>query len=147
LARTRPPQQQLVDYREIADFRSALRRFDKATEEVTRRQGLTQRRYELLVMVAGAEDGSRSATISEIAARMHLAPQTATELVKRAEQVALVERCSDATDGRVTRVRLTKEGEHQLARAAAALRPERDRLTRLLGDVYRHARHLAQGAL
>jgi DNA-binding MarR family transcriptional regulator len=146
LGRAREPQQP-ADFRAIADFRSALRRFNQATDDITRRHGLTRRRYELLVMVAGAEDGSRSATISEIAARMHLAPQTATELVSRAEQVGLVERSGDANDGRVTRVRLTANGERQLARAAAALGPERDRLLGLLGEVYRHARALAGSGL
>lgn len=134
------------DYRAIAEFRSALRGFDHATDEVTRQHGLTRRRYELLLMVAGAEDGSRSATISAIAARMHLAPHTATELVARAEQGGLVQRRGDPSDGRITRVHLTPHGEARLEEAAAALRPERERLTKLLGEVYRQAKHLAQGA-
>lgn len=136
-----------IDFLPVAEFRSALRRFDHATDEITRRHGLTRRRYELLVMIAGAGDRSRSATISDIAARMHLAPHTATELVSRAEKLGLVERGDDRHDGRVTRVTLTSKGERQLIEAVEALRPERDRLTRLLAEVYQRARNLTLGAI
>lgn len=136
-----------IDFLPIAEFRSALRRFDHATDEITRRHGLTRRRYELLLMIAGAGDRSGSATISEIAARMHLAPHTATELVSRAETLGLVVRGEDHRDGRVTRVTLTGTGEDLLVEAVEALRPERDRLMRLLADVYQRARHLTLGAI
>ncbi len=133
---------QLGEYAVVATFRSALRRFEHATDEITRRYGLTTRRYELLVMIAGAPDGSRSATISELAERLSLALHTTTELVARAENVGLVRRSVDPDDRRVTRVRLTRDGEARLAETVAALTPERARLTRMLGDIYRRARVL-----
>ena len=135
-----------IDYAAIATLRSALRRFDHATSELTRRHGLTARRYELLVMVAGAHDGTRSATISELAERLYLALHTVTELVGRAESAGLVVRSADTADRRVTRVRLTPEGEARLAAAASALKPERERLARMLGEIYRRARALAASA-
>ena len=121
-ARNRPDAA-VIDYAAVAAFRSALRRFDQATSEITRRHGLTMRRYELLVMIHGAPGGARSATVSELAERMHLALHTVTELVARAERAGLVWRSVDSADRRVTPVRLTGEGEARLGETVAALGP------------------------
>ena len=134
-----------VDYRPVADFRSALRRFSHATDEVTRRHGLTTRRYELLVMIEGAPDGSRTTTVSSLTARMHLAQHTVTELVARAEGAGLVRRTTDASDRRVSHITLTAKGRRSLAATVAALQPERARLTSMLADAYRRARRLPSG--
>jgi DNA-binding MarR family transcriptional regulator len=134
-----------VDLAAVAEFRSALRRFDEATDVLTRRHGLTRRRYELLLMVASAP-AERPATISGLAARMSLKAHTTAELVARSERAGLVVREDDADDRRVTHVALTAEGESRLAAAVDALRPERERLLALLGDAVRRARRLAPGA-
>jgi DNA-binding MarR family transcriptional regulator len=144
-ARNRPDAA-VIDYAAVAAFRSALRRFDQATSEITRRHGLTTRRYELLVMIHGAPGGSRNATVSELAERMHLALHTVTELVARTERAGLVRRSVDSADRRVTRVRLTHEGEARLGETAAALGPERQRLTRMLADVSQRARSFGGAA-
>ena len=49
----RPSQRELTA---IADLRSALRRFLTATDDVTRRHGLTARRYDLLAILHGNAD-------------------------------------------------------------------------------------------
>ena len=128
------------NYRAIADFRSALCRFNSATEVVARTHGLTTRRYELLALIEGSE--AQSATVSELAARMYLELQTVTELAARAEAAGLVNRSTDALDRRVTRVSVTPEGKRRLASTAAALAPERARLTGMLADIYRRGRAL-----
>src|SRR2546423_8892574 len=110
----------------VAEFRSALRRFLRTTERNSRAAGLTPQRYLLLLMVKGAEDGSGRSTVTELAERLQLAQSTVTELVRRAEEVGLLERETSAVDGRVAHLRLTEEGERRLAKAVARLTGERD---------------------
>ena len=97
-----------------AEFRAALRRFLRRSERIARSSGLTPQRYLLLLMIKGATDGSEQSTV--------------TELVRRAEEVGLVERETSSVDGRVAHLRLTEEGERRLARAVARLTGERDAL-------------------
>jgi DNA-binding MarR family transcriptional regulator len=112
----------------VAEFRSALRRFLRASERVARSSGLTPQRYLLLLMIKGAPDGSERSTITELAERLQLAQSTVTELVTRAEQVGLVGRMQSTADGRVVDVRLTAEGERRLAQAFTGSAVERGRL-------------------
>ena len=111
-----------------AEFRAALRRFLRRSERIARSSGLTPQRYLLLLMIKGAPDGSEQSTVTELAERLQLAQSTVTELVRRAEEVGLVERETSAVDGRVAYLRLTEEGERRLAKAVARLTGERDAL-------------------
>ena len=111
-----------------AEFRSALRRFLRRSERIARSSGLTPQRYLLLLMIKGAPDGSEQSTVTELAERLQLAQSTVTELVRRAEEVGLVERETSAVDGRVAHLRLTDEGERRLAKSVARLTGERDAL-------------------
>jgi DNA-binding MarR family transcriptional regulator len=111
-----------------AEFRSALRRFLRRSERIARSSGLTPQRYLLLLMIKGAPDGSEQSTVTELAERLQLAQSTVTELVRRAEEVGLVQRETSALDGRVAHLRVTEEGERRLAHAVARLTGERDAL-------------------
>jgi hypothetical protein len=73
------------EYQRTAEFRAALRRFFRVSEDAARRHDLTPRRHLLLLMIKGAADGSESSTVSELSERMQLAQSTVTELVQRAE--------------------------------------------------------------
>src|ERR671926_507802 len=86
-----------------AEFRAALRRFLRRSERVARASGLTPQRY-------------------------LLAQSTVTELVRRAEEVGLVEREPSPAVGRVALLRLTEEGERRLARSFATMAAEREQL-------------------
>src|ERR671929_999932 len=116
------------DYRGVAEFRAALRRFLRKSERIARSSGLTPQRHLLLLMIKGAADGSEQSTVTELAERLQLAQSTVTELVRRAEEVGLVERETSALDGRVAHLRLTEEGERRLTKAVARLTGERDAL-------------------
>jgi DNA-binding MarR family transcriptional regulator len=120
-----------LDVQRAAAFRVALRSFVRETERSARRSGLTPRRYLLLLLVKGAEDGTERATISELAGRLHLAQSTVTELVDRTARAGLVRRTASADDRRVVYVELTDEGDRRFAEAFLALADER----RLLHDV------------
>ena len=111
-----------------AEFRAALRRFLRRAERAARSSGLTPQRYLLLLMIKGAPDGSEKSTVTELAERLQLAQSTVTELVRRAEEVGLVQRETSSVDGRVAYLRLTEEGERRLARSFSSLAGERDAL-------------------
>ena len=112
----------------VAEFRAALRRFLRRSERVARQSGLTPQRYQLLLMVKGAPDGSEQSTVTELADRMQLAQSTVTELVSRAEEAGLLEREQSQTDARVAHLRLTAEGERRLLDAFTSLSSERSNL-------------------
>jgi DNA-binding MarR family transcriptional regulator len=113
------------DYIRVAELRSALRRFLRRTENVARASGLTPQRYQLLLMIKGAPDGSERATVTELTERLQLAQSTVTELVGRAEEAGLLVREPSGLDGRVAHLRLTEEGERRLAQAFGGLEAER----------------------
>ena len=113
---------------EVAEFREALRRFLRQSERVARASGLTPQRHLLLLMIKGAANGSEQSTVTELAERLQLAQSTVTELVSRAEEIGLVERAQSDSDGRVTNLRLTPEGERRLMLAFTTNEQERHEL-------------------
>jgi len=112
----------------VADFRAALRQFLRRSERVARVCGLTPQRYLLLLMIKGSPSGSEQSTVTELAERLQLAQSTVTELVRRAEEVGLIEREQSQQDARVAHLRLTEEGEERLMRSFTELAKERDQV-------------------
>jgi DNA-binding MarR family transcriptional regulator len=122
----------LAEFQHAARLRAALRGFLRRGEEVSRAHGLTPQRYLLMLMIHGAPNGSRQATVSDLAQRLALAQSTVTELIDRSEAAGLVTRIASDTDARVVFVRLTAEGERRLAPAVTGLRAERAALREVL---------------
>jgi DNA-binding MarR family transcriptional regulator len=120
---------------QVADFRVALRRFGNESERVARENGLTPRRYLLLLMIKGAPDLSERSTVTELAERLSLAQSSITELVARAETAGLVRREPSSDDARVVYLRLTPEGERRFANAFRSLQAERDALRKAIADL------------
>jgi len=112
-----------------AELRTALRRFMRVSEDISRRAGLTPQRYLLLLLIGGAADGSGRATVTELMAGMQLAQSTVTELVQRAEDIGLVEREPMNPKTRSVDLRLTAEGRRRLRQAFGELAAERRRLS------------------
>lgn len=110
----------------IAAFRIALQRFERTSDRVVRRSGLTPRQHLLLLALEGRHAGS--ASIGALSQELLLAQSTVTELADRAQAEGLVERAVSRDDARVVLVRTTREGTRRLARALEALDRERDRL-------------------
>jgi DNA-binding MarR family transcriptional regulator len=119
----------LEDVQRAAEFRVALRTFQRGAERVAKSAGLTPQWYLLLLLVKGSEDGAERATVGELARRMNLAQSTVTELVNRAERAGIVRRTASAVDGRVAHIALTKEGEARFAASFRALAEERKALS------------------
>lgn len=104
----------------IAEFRAQLRAFTRRSDDVARHWGLTPQRYLLLLMLVGASDGSGRLSLTDVSERLSLSPNTATELVTRAEELGLVRRTQADHDQRVVHVSATAEGERRLRGALAA---------------------------
>jgi DNA-binding MarR family transcriptional regulator len=124
-----------TEFEQAAAFRAFLRRFHRISEDAARRTGLTPRRHLLLLMIKGAPGGVERSTVSELCERLQLAQSTVTELVQRAEEAGLVKRTPAREDGRIAHLTLTAEGERRLVAVHDELRPEREALIRLLGEV------------
>jgi DNA-binding MarR family transcriptional regulator len=116
-----------------AEFRAALRRFDRRTAEICGAHGLTSDQYTLLLMVKGAPE--ERASVGELARRLHLAPNGVVERVQRAEEAGLVARSRSETDRRVAVVTLTGEGERRVTAAFADLGDEADLLIGYMAGV------------
>jgi DNA-binding MarR family transcriptional regulator len=116
----------------IAEFRAAVRAFERHSEHVARRWDLTPQRYLLLLFVKGAADGSQRVSLTQLTQRLQLGANTVTELVARAEQAGLVQREQAEHDQRVVFISLTREGERRLL---GALR-ESDDLRRELAAAF-----------
>jgi DNA-binding MarR family transcriptional regulator len=122
-----------TDFEDAARLRTALRRFLRQSETITRRHGLSPRHYELLLMIR-ASAGGRS-TVSQLVELLLLTQSTVTELVQRAEERGLLHRRPSPDDGRIVHLTLTDDGERRLLAGFAELGPERDRLAAALRPV------------
>ncbi len=103
-----------ADYRNLARFRYALRRFLRFSEEAARGAGVTPSQHQLLLAVRGWDGGSAPST-SELAERLQLRLHSTVELVARAEGAGLVSSGNDGGDARRRLVRITDQGEAVLA--------------------------------
>jgi DNA-binding MarR family transcriptional regulator len=107
------------DFEKLLEFRVALRRFQRWSEDQAQAAGLTHVQHQLLVAIKG-HPGARPPAIGDLAGYLLLRSHSAVELVDRAQAAGLVQRAPDSDDGRVVRVRLTSEGDRilrQLTRA------------------------------
>lgn len=121
------------DYRRLAQFRHALRRFLKFSEIAATEAGMTPQHYQALLAIrAGPEQG---VLVGELAEQMLLRPHSATGLVDRLAEAGLVERARDEGDRRQVRVRATGAARALLASLAGSHRAELRRLKPMLADL------------
>ena len=107
------------DYERLLEFRVALRRFQRWSEDHAQAAGLTHVQHQLLVAIRG-HPGGKPPSIGDLAGYLLLRPHSTVELVDRAEAAGLVERVPDADDGRIVRVRLTRAGDRTLQQLTRA---------------------------
>ena len=119
----------------VAEFRVALRRFQRQSDIVARECGSTPSGYQLLLHITGAPDRSERPTVTARAERLQLAQSSVTELVARAEQAGLIERTSSRNDARVVFLRLSATGEEVFARAFRNLAAEREALREAIAEL------------
>ena len=125
-----------AQYRSLARFRHALRRFQRFSEDAARSAGLTPSQHQLLLAVRGF-DGPDAPSVTAIGELLQLQLHSAGELVARAESNGLVERRADPADGRRTLVHLTADGMAMLEGLSVQHRDELRRFRREMNDVLR----------
>jgi DNA-binding MarR family transcriptional regulator len=110
----------------LADLRLTLLRFERASDAIVRRCGLTPRQHLLLLTLEGRHEGT--ASIGSLSEELGLAQSTVTELADRSEAKGIVRRESSRLDGRVVLVTTTDDGRRLLALVLAQLEVERELL-------------------
>jgi DNA-binding MarR family transcriptional regulator len=118
--------------REFAQFRYALRKFLRFSENAARNCGVTPQQHQLMLGVGGFT-GRNSATVSELAEFLQERPHSVLGLIERATQHGLVRRAQDKTDRRVVNVSLTASGRRILTRLTALHQGEARRIQEFLG--------------
>jgi DNA-binding MarR family transcriptional regulator len=97
------------EYRELADFRCALRRLLRVSEEEAIDAGITPQQYVLLVVVRG-HSSYPAVTMGEVVEALQLRQSSGSLLVERSVKRGLVRREPDLTDRRRVIVSLTDQG-------------------------------------
>ena len=115
----------------MAEYRYAMRRFLRFSEEAAREAGVTPQQYQLMLAIKGYPK-REYANITELAERMQLDHHSTVGLVDRTEDRGLVRREQDKVDRRQVNVRLTPTGE-SLLRQLAQL--HREQLRRMREDL------------
>ena len=122
------------DYENLLAFRASLRRFLHWSETKAREAGLTPAQHQLLLAIKGHR-GVQGPAVGDLAGYLLLRHHSTVELVNRAEAAGLVERAGDDIDSRVTRVRLTAEGEQRLSQLTPAHLDELENLAPVLDQL------------
>lgn len=125
------------DFEKLLDFRVALRRFQRWSEDQAQAAGLTHVQHQLLVAIKG-HPGERPPTIGDLAGYLLQRPHSTVELVDRAEAAGLVARTSDSGDGRVIRVVLTSEGDRIMQELTQAHLERLRDLAAVLDELVKH---------
>jgi DNA-binding MarR family transcriptional regulator len=131
------------DFQRLLEFRVALREFQRWSEAQAEAAGLTHVQHQLLVAIKG-HPGNQPPAVGDLAGYLLLRPHSTVELIDRAEGAGLVERIPDRADGRVVRVRLTKDGDRIVQRLTKAHLTRLHELAAVLDDLV--ARHGAEAA-
>ena len=111
------------DFEILSDFRYRIRKFERFSEEVTRRHGLTPLQYLLLLHVKGYP-GRDWATVGELAERLQAQQHGVVTLISRCEKLGIVERRRSAEDRRRIEIHLLKDGEKVINKLARLHRTE-----------------------
>jgi DNA-binding MarR family transcriptional regulator len=116
----------------ILEFRVALRRFGRFTEEQAARLDMTAAQYQLLLAIRGHSD-PRGPTIADVARALLVRHHSAVGLVDRTQDLGLIERRRDPDDQRLVRLTLTPLGHERVNALAQAHLKELGRLAEVLG--------------
>jgi DNA-binding MarR family transcriptional regulator len=129
-----------AQYRLLAAWRHALRRFLAFSHEAARAAGLSPQQYQALLALKGAPERPQL-SVGELAGQLQLRHHSAVGLVDRLGARGLVRRRESAADGRRVELVLTAKGERLIARMAAIhlheLRQLGPEMRRLLGAITR----------
>ncbi|WP_347350143.1 MarR family transcriptional regulator [Intrasporangium sp.] len=123
---TRPDRLSGDQFALLFTFRRAMLQFTKWSEQRVRKAGLTPQQY-LLLLAVRARTADSPPSVGDLAGELLIRPNSAIELVNRAESLGLVSRQRDTRDQRVVRVTLTGKAHQMLDGLAAAHLAELER--------------------
>ncbi|HEX6800450.1 MAG TPA: MarR family transcriptional regulator [Ktedonobacterales bacterium] len=112
-----------LDYEAIANFRYAIRRFLRFSEQAARANGVTPQQHQLLLAIKGFP-GRDYASVSELADRLQTRQHSMVGLIDRTEAQGLVRREQGTADRRQVFIHLTPQGEKMLRQLVAQHRRE-----------------------
>lgn len=118
------PRISLADYRSLAAFRYAIRKFLAFSEGAAREAGIEPQQHQMLLAVRGLPAGVRP-TIGAVAERLCVQHHTAVALVDKLEARGFIRRQRSETDRREVLLQVTDDGS-ELLRALSSL--HRDQL-------------------
>jgi DNA-binding MarR family transcriptional regulator len=101
--------------RGLAQFRYALRKFLRFSEDAARACGVTPQQHQLLLGIQGFSEHGQ-ASVGQLAEFLEERHHSVVGLVERARKSGLVRRAQDAADRRVVNVTLTARGKRVLLR-------------------------------
>jgi DNA-binding MarR family transcriptional regulator len=102
------------NYRSLAAFRHALRRFLRFSEQAARSAGIEPQQHQLLLAIKGMP-GDLEPTVREVADRLQLQHHTVVELADRLADHGYLTRNRQESDRRRVLLALTEKGEELLA--------------------------------
>ena len=117
------PPLEKYDFEVLADFRYQIRKFERFSEEITRKHGLTPLQYLLLLHVKGYP-GREWATVGELADRLQAQQHGVVALISRCEKQGYVVRRRSDEDRRRIEIHLLRNGEKALNKLARLHRAE-----------------------
>ncbi len=112
-----------TEFEALANFRYAIRRFLRFSEQEARKAGITPQQHQLLLAIKGYPH-RESATVSELAERLQMRQHSMVGLIDRTEAQGLVRRETGTVDRRQVYISLTAEGEQLLRRLSVIHRRE-----------------------
>ena len=118
----------LAEYQRLADFRYALRRFLRFSEEAAIAADIPPQQHQALLAIKGFSAGGGAITVGELAERLQIAHHSAVGLVQRLIKEDLVQKQPGEQDRRQMQLRLSPHGDEILARLSSVHREELRRI-------------------
>lgn len=113
------------DFRALASFRLAVRRFLHFSETAAHAEELEPQQHQMLLAIRALTEGEcPGPNVGQLAEHLLLRHHSAVGLLDRLEQRGLVERVRTDIDRRQVRVRLTPVGAEKLHRLSSVHRAE-----------------------
>ena len=134
-----PAHLEASEYRQLAAFRHALRRFLRFSEAAAEAMGLTAQHYQAMLVLCANPEGRL--TINELAQQLLIRHNSAVGLVDRLNKEGLAVREPSPEDKRKVYLRLTVKGDRVLARLAEVHREE---LRRIGPDIREQLQEIAR---
>ncbi len=125
------------EFRRLAAFRLALRKFQCFSEQAAEALGLTSQQYQTLLAIKG-HDGPDPFTVKVLSQCLLIKHNSTVGLVDRIEQLGLVARRPSEQDRRSVVVELTPAGRRTLNRLTILHRRELQRIAPELGRYFRY---------